>query len=63
MSRAKKKRINAMRRKQARRYASVVLNFLNSPPVLDAVARYGFAVSSSFARLADETRAGRGNLS
>jgi hypothetical protein len=44
-----------MRRKQARRYGRACLDFLTSPPVLDAFARYGFAVASSFVQLAEET--------
>lgn len=49
MSRAKKKRINAMRRKRENRQVRACWAFLTRPVVLEAFNRYAFEVASSFA--------------
>lgn len=55
MSRAKRKRINAMRRKREARRVAKLMGFLTSPPVVEALNRYAFEVAQSFVQLAAET--------
>jgi hypothetical protein len=45
MSRAKKKRVNASRRKRERREARALNNLLNNPRSVNIIARYAYELA------------------